>query len=97
MIYGSERRSRISVPFSLLWSRAAYDARRRRAGRFNGVASYSDLGGDTFASSFRSRLALSAATRSVVGGRASTSRRWISWPATFCSIAFRSRFRYSSS
>jgi hypothetical protein len=40
---------------------------------------------------------LSVATRSVVGGRASTSTRWISWPATFCSIAFRTRCRYSSS
>jgi hypothetical protein len=51
----------------------------------------------TFASSLRPRLALSVATRSVVGGRASTSSCWISYPATFCSIAFKSRFQYSSS
>jgi hypothetical protein len=52
----------------------SYDARRRRAGRFAGVGS-ADLVDDAFASPFRPRLALSVATRSVVGGRASTSTR----------------------
>jgi hypothetical protein len=62
-----------------------YEARRRRAGRFPGVWSCSTLvGGGAFAKAFRSRLALSVATRSIVGARSSTSTRWISSPATFC-------------
>jgi hypothetical protein len=56
-----------------------YEARRRWAGRFAGVGSCSALVvGSAFAKAFRSRLALRVATRSVVGGRASTSTRWIS-------------------
>jgi hypothetical protein len=56
-----------------------YEARRRWAGRFAGVGSGSALVvGTAFARAFRSRLALRVATRSVVGGRASTSTRWIS-------------------
>jgi Ku70/Ku80 beta-barrel domain len=75
-----------------------YEARRRRADRFAGATcSWSDLEGVAFASAFRPRLALSVATRSVVGGRPSASTRSISSPAIFCSIAFRTRFRYSSS
>ena len=56
-----------------------YEARRRWAVRFAGVGSGSALVvGTAFAKAFRSRLALRVATRSVVGGRASTSTRWIS-------------------
>jgi hypothetical protein len=76
------------------WSderRVAYGTRQRARARWPA------LGGDAFASAFRWRLALSVAIRSVVGARASTSMRWMSCPAIFCSIAFSSRFRYSSS
>jgi hypothetical protein len=75
----------------------SYDTRCRRAGRFAGVGSCFASAGGALASGFRTRLAFSVATRSVVGGRGWTSMRWISWPATFWSIAFRSRLRYSSS
>jgi hypothetical protein len=74
-----------------------YDARRRRVDCFADVVFGPTFVGAAFASPFRSRLALSVAIRSVVAGRASTSTRSISSPATFCSIAFSSRFRYSSS
>ena len=60
------------------WSGLGYEARRRRTGRFVGTGSCFDLAAVTLASSFRPRLASSVATRSVVGGRVSTSTRWIS-------------------
>jgi hypothetical protein len=60
------------------WSGLGYEARRRRTGRFADADASADVADVTFASSFRPRLALSVSTRSVVGGRASTSTRWIS-------------------
>jgi hypothetical protein len=50
----------------------------RRTGRFSDMGARFDFPGETLASSFRPRLALSVATRSVVGGRVSTSTRAIS-------------------